>query len=70
MDNQTFRKTVKPYFSDKRSNSKRITLSENDSTLTDDKDIAKTMNNVFINIAKNLNLKNHTRTHLSLMLIG
>ena len=29
-DNQTFRKTVKPYFSKKRSNSRRITLLEND----------------------------------------
>ena len=42
MDNQTFWKTGKPYFSDKRSNSRRITLLENDSMLTDDKDIAKT----------------------------
>ena len=30
MDDQTFRKTVKPYFSKKRSNSRRITLLEND----------------------------------------
>ena len=57
VDNQTFWKTVKPYFSDKRSNSRRITLLENDSILTDDKVIAKTMNNSFINITKNLNLK-------------
>ena len=57
MDNQTFWKRVKPYFSDNGSNSRRITLLENDSVLTDDKDIAKTMNNFFINITKNLNLK-------------
>ena len=48
MNNQTFWKTVKPYFIDKGSNSRRITLLENDSILTDDKDIAKTMNNFFI----------------------
>ena len=30
---------------------------ENDSILTDDKDIAKTMNNFFINFTKNLNLE-------------
>ena len=48
MDNQTFRKTLKSYFSDKGSNSKRINLLENDSILTDGKDIAKTMNNFFI----------------------
>ena len=34
MDNQTFWKSVKPYFSDKGSNSRRITL-------LDDKDIVK-----------------------------
>ena len=49
---------IKPYFSDKgSSNSRRITLLENDSILTDDKDIAKTMNNFFINFTKNLNLE-------------
>ena len=57
MDNQTLWKTIKPYFSDKGSNSRRITLLENDLILPDDKDIAKTMNNFFINIIKNLNLK-------------
>ena len=56
-NNQTFWKTVKPYFCDKGSNSKQITLLENDSILTDDKVIAKTMNNFFINITKNLNSK-------------
>ena len=56
MDNQTFWKTIKPYFSDKGSSSRQITLLENDSRLPDNKDIAKTMNNFFINI-KNLNLK-------------
>ena len=45
MDSQTFRKTLKSYFSDKGSNSKCINLLENDSVLTDGKDIAKTMNN-------------------------
>ena len=43
MDNQTFWKTVKVYFSDKGSNSRQITLLENDTKLTDDKDTAKTM---------------------------
>ena len=65
MDNQTFWKTVKPHFSDKGSNSKRITLLENDSILTDDKDIAKTMNNFFINITKNLNLQPYKDSSLT-----
>ena len=47
MDNQTFWRTVKPYFSDTGSNSRGITLLENDSILVDDKDIAKTINNFF-----------------------
>ena len=57
MYNQTFCKTLEPYFSDKGSNSRRITLLENGSVLADHKDIAKTMNNVCINITKNLNLR-------------
>ena len=65
INNQTFWKTVKPCLCDKGSNSKRITLLESDSILTDDKDIAKAINNFFINITKNLNLKPYnTRTHL------
>ena len=50
MDNQTFWKPVKPYFSDKASNSRQINFLENDSVLTDHKDIAKAMNTFFINI--------------------
>ena len=57
MYNQTFCKTLEPYFSDKGSNSRRITLLENGSVLADHKDIATTMNNVCINITKNLNLR-------------
>ena len=56
---------MKPYFNDKGSNSRRITLLENDSILTDDKDIAKTMNNFFINITKNLNLKPYKDSSLT-----
>ena len=47
MDNQTFLKTVKPYFSDKGLNSRRITLLENDSILTDNKDILPHVSKVF-----------------------
>ena len=65
MDNQTFWKSVKPYFSDKGSNSKRITLLENELILTDDKDIVKTMNNFFINITKNSNLKPYKDSSLT-----
>ena len=57
VDNQTFWKTVKPYFSNKGSNSRRITLLENDSILTDGKDIAKTMNNFFYKCYQKSKLK-------------
>ena len=60
MDDQTFWKTVKPYFSDK---GRRIILLKSDSILTDNKDIAKTMNNFLINITKKFN-SNQIRTHL------
>ena len=65
MDNQTFWKTVKPSFSHKESNSRRITLLENDSILTDDKDITKAMNNFSVNIIKDLNLKPHKDSSLT-----
>ena len=53
----TLWKTVKPYFSEKGSNSRQIALLETDSILTDDKDIAKTVNTFLINITKDFNLK-------------
>ena len=65
MDNQTFWKTIKPYMSHKGSNFRRITLLENYSVLTDDKDIAKTMSKFFIKITKNLNLKPHKDSSLT-----
>ena len=65
MDSQTFWKTVKPYFSDTGPNSRRITLLENGSILTDDKDFTKTMNNSFINITENLNLKPYKDSSLT-----
>lgn len=69
MNNQTFWKTVKPYLSDKGSNSNRITLLENGSTLTNDKNIAKTMNDSLINITKNVKLKPYKDSSLILILI-
>ena len=65
MDNQTFWKTVKVYFSDKGSNSRQITLLENDTKLTDDKDTAKAMIFFFINITKNVNLKPYKDSSLT-----
>ena len=61
MDNQTFQETVKPYFSDKGSNSRRINLLENDSW----QGYCKTMNNIFINVTKKLNLKPYKDSSLT-----
>ena len=43
-DNKSFWKSLKPYFSDKGSNSNKITLVENDTIITNDRVISKTMN--------------------------
>ena len=62
-DNKTFWRTIKPYFNKKGSGSDKIALSGNKSVLTNEKEIANTMNNYFINITKHLNLKPHTASN-------
>ena len=59
-DNKKFWKIFRPYFSDKGYNKTKITIVEKDSILTDEKKIATLMNNYFINITKNLDLKPST----------
>ena len=51
-DNKSFWKSVKPYFSNKGSNSNKITLLENDSIVINDRVISKTMNAFFINMTE------------------
>ena len=65
-DNKSFWKYVKSYFSNKGSNSNKITLVENDALITNDRVISKTMNKFFINTTKKLNL-NPFKTLLTLM---
>ena len=48
-DNKTFWRTIKPYFNEKVSGSDKIALSGNESVLTNEKEIANTINNYFIN---------------------
>ena len=62
-DNKTFWRTTKPYFNEKGSGSDKIVLSGNESVLINEKEIANTMNNYFINIKKHLNLKPHTASN-------
>ena len=59
-DNKKFCKTIRPNFSDKGYNQTKITIVEKDSIITDEKKIATLMNNYFINITKNLDLKPST----------
>ena len=62
-DNKTFWRTIKPYFNEKGSGSDKIALSGNKSVLTNEKEIANTMNNYFISITNHLNLKPHTASN-------
>ena len=55
--NKKFWKTVRSYFSDKDNNSSKITLIENNTIVSDEEKIADLMNEYFISIIKNLNLK-------------
>ena len=55
-DNKLFWKSVKPFFSDKGSNSSKITLVEEDNIISDEEEIANIMNNYFVNVAKTLDL--------------
>ena len=78
-DNKFSRKSVKPFFNDKESNSSKITLVEENNIVSDEGEIANIMNNYFINATKTLNLKkqhgvgrsgvNEFENHISIKLI-
>ena len=56
-ENKLFWKSVKPFFSDKASNSSKIKLVEENNIINDEEEIANIMNNYFINVTKTLSLK-------------
>ena len=56
-DNKLPWKNVKPYFSDKGSNSTKITLVGKDIIITDEKQIASIKNEDFVSITKKFCLK-------------
>ena len=73
-DNKLSRKSVKPFFNDKESNSSKITLVEENNIVSDEGEIANIMNNYFINATKTLSLKkqhgvNEFENHISIKLI-
>ena len=55
-DNKRFWKTVKPLLSNKFKSSDKITLTEHDSIITDNEEIAETLNDYFINITDSLKI--------------
>ena len=65
-DKKRFWKTIKLYFSYKGINSHKLILIENDSILTNEMSLAKLMNNYFINITNDLELKLDVLTNTNL----
>ena len=55
-DTKNFWKTVKPYLSNKNISNNKITLVENDTILTEDKKVAKELNDFFSTIVMNLGI--------------
>ena len=60
-NNKTFRKTIKPFFSNKGLNSKKLMLREKDVVTADEKALATKMNNYFVNITADLDLKRDSK---------
>ena len=58
-DNKTFRKTVKPFLSDKCALSSRISLVSGDEIISDDTEIAESINNYYKNAVGKLGLKEY-----------
>ena len=58
-DNKKFWKTVKPFFSDKVVLSKKITLVENNTLVSDSDTVAKIFKIFFSNAVKNLNIEKY-----------
>ena len=58
-ESRTFWKTVTPYFSKNQTTSNKLMLIENDEILTEEKKLANTMNDFFLNITKNLEIKKY-----------
>ena len=58
-DNKQFWKTVKPYLTDKTFKDERITLTENEKTVSDKRELVKISNEYFSNIVSNLDIQSH-----------
>ena len=56
-DSGKFWKIIKPFFSDKGMNSKKMITIEKEKLVTEERPIAEGLNNYFVDISKSLNLK-------------
>ena len=56
-NNKTFWKTLKPFFSNKGLNANKLLLREKDAVVADEKALVTMVNNYFVNITANLDLK-------------
>ena len=63
-DNKKFWKTVKPFFSEKHFGKKKVILVDNDNIISNDKDVAETMNTFFSNIVYSFDLNKYPDEHL------
>ena len=63
-DKRNFWKKISPLFSNKIKSKEKITLVENDEIISIDIEVAKTFQNLFSSIVKNLNIQ-RDKTHLS-----
>ena len=56
IDNRKFWQTVKPFLSEKNKSKEKITLIKNDEIISDDLEVANTLNKYFSNVVKNLKI--------------
>ena len=64
-DNKKFWKTVKPVLSDKGLSNSKITLIENDTIISNDKEVAETLKDYFVSITDSLGLTENSEVMLS-----
>ena len=55
-DNEKFWKTVKPFFSDKSHSQNKIVLTEGERIISDDVEVAETMNEFFVTVTDSLGI--------------
>ena len=55
-DNKLFWKTIKPLFSDKSTNTKQIVLNHDDNIISNEKEVAETLNTFFRESVRNLGI--------------